>query len=158
MDDMRSYPTKLFTSATLTAALVFSSSALVYSFDAGRIDAIKLTARDRAVIIQSVLKDIFSRRRNYEGRYFILSEGIRPEWLPKIPGYELLLVNRKQIETRQESLPYYDVQLRESGRKVRVDVYLYTSEAGKDPEVILYYRFRKVRGKWRGKFWGGAGA
>ena len=85
----------------------------MYSFDAGQIDAIKLTARDRAVIIQSVFKDIFSRGRNYEGRYFILSEGIRPEWLPKAPGYELLLVNRKQIETRQESFPHYDVQLRE---------------------------------------------
>jgi hypothetical protein len=61
---------------------------------------VTLTDRDRAVIIRSVARDLFRPGRNYEGKQYIVADGIQPNWLPKIRGYEIVLRTRRHITNR----------------------------------------------------------
>jgi len=118
---------------------------------------IKLTDHDRATIIGSVARNIFKPGSTYEGQYFIVADGIQPEWIPKIPGYQLSLVTRKQIDSSNQ-LPCYVVRLQLLKTSVRVTVHLYTAESGTNPEVMLYYSYRRVGLKWRVRYLGGGGS
>ena len=56
-----------------------------------KVKQIKLTDHDRASIISSVARDLFKTGHNYGGKHFILADGIRSEWIPKITGYDVTL-------------------------------------------------------------------
>jgi hypothetical protein len=118
---------------------------------------IKLTNHDRAAIIGSVARNIFKPGSTYEGQYFIVADGVQPDWIPKIPGYQLSLVRRKEIDSSNQ-LPCYVVKLQPLKTSVRVTVHLYTAESGATPEVMLYYSYRRVGLKWRVRYLGGGGS
>jgi hypothetical protein len=122
-----------------------------------RLSKIKLTDHDRAAIIGSVARNIFKPGSTYQGQYFIVADGIQPEWIPNIPGYQLSLVTRKQTDSSNQ-LPGYVVRLQPLKTSVRVTVHLYTAESGKTPEVMLYYSYRRVGLKWRFRYLGGGGS
>jgi hypothetical protein len=118
---------------------------------------VKLTDHDRAAIIGSVARNIFKPGSTYQGQYFIIAPGIQPEWIPNIPGYQLSLVTRKQADSSNPLLCYI-VRLQPLKTSVRVTVHLYTAESGTTPEVMLYYSYRRVGLKWRGRYLGGGGS
>jgi hypothetical protein len=122
-----------------------------------KVQQIKLTDHDRASIIGSVARDLFKTGRNYEGKHFILADGIRSEWIPKIAGYDVTLVSRDDIETVGMRVFYYVVQLRALRRSVHVTVTGYDSETKNLPHVVLHYSFRRAGNQWRGKYLWGAG-
>jgi len=119
--------------------------------------AINLTDRDRAAIIGSVARDLFRTGRNYEGKHFILADGIRPNWIPIIPGYDVTLVTRNEIESVRAPIYYYVFSLRPLKHSVRVTVHLYDSETKTFPHVMLFYSYYCVGSKWRGLSRGGGG-
>src|SRR5712691_2473743 len=80
---------------------------LLLSSIAGAAPRIKLTDRDRAAIVGSVTRDLFRVGRNYEGKHFILVDGIQPNWIPRIPGYDISLVTRNEIESARAPIYYY---------------------------------------------------
>ena len=118
---------------------------------------IKLTDHDRASIIGAVIRNIFKPGSNYEGKYFVLAEHLRPQWIPKLAGYDVSPVNAKQIESSSTPLYYYVLWLRSLKRSVHVTVHLYDSENRTDPHVILFYSYRRSGQRWRGRFLGGGG-
>jgi hypothetical protein len=118
---------------------------------------IKLTDHDRAAIIGSVARNIFKPGSTYEGQYFIVADGIQPEWIPKIRGYQLTLVTRKQIDSSNQ-LPCYVVSMRPMTTSVQVTVHLFSAESGTTPEVMLYYSYRRVGLGWRVRYLGGGGS
>lgn len=122
-----------------------------------KVRQIKLTDHDRASIIGSVAKDLFKTGHNYKGKHFILADGIRANWIPKIAGYDVTLVSRDDIETAGMSVFYYVVQLRALRQSVHVTVTGYDSETKNVPHVVLHYSFRRAGNKWRGKYLWGAG-
>jgi len=117
---------------------------------------IQLTDQDRAAIVGSVARNIFRPGSNYEGKHFILADGIRAEWIPKIVGYDVTLVTRKEIETANTRIFYYVVQLCASTKSVHVTVTGYDSES-KDLHVVLHYSYWRAGHGWRGKYLWGAG-
>jgi hypothetical protein len=64
-----------------------------------KVQQIKLTDHDRASMIGFIAGDLFKTGHNYEGKHFILADGIRSEWIPQIAGYDVRLVLRDDIET-----------------------------------------------------------
>ena len=127
----------------------------VCALQAQQSSALKLADTDRAMITRSVLRSIFKPGSAYEGKYLIFANGIRREWLPKIAGYELALVTQRQLESSEDSTHYWVVSLEPLRRSVRVAVHLYDLSDGGIPEVMLYYSYHRVNGKWRGRYlWG----
>ncbi len=114
-----------------------------------------LTGEDRAAILQYVIRDIFNPKRNYEGSHYLFADGARSEWLPRIPNFNLILINRQQLESLE--VPYYVIRLKPSAHSVNVTVTLYDKSGERDPELELYYQFRRIKGKWRGIPKGGWG-
>ena len=116
----------------------------------------KLTDRDRATIVASVTRSLFRPGANYEGKHFILANGIRAEWLPKIFGYDVRLVTREELQQTTARIFYYVFQLRPLKRSVQVTVTAYDSETKTLSHVDLHYSYRRTRHGWRGKYlWGG---
>jgi hypothetical protein len=128
-----------------------------YGFLERQSSKIELTDNDRAAIIQSVLRKIFNPKSNYEGRHFIFAEGIRSEWIPKISGYNLVLVTREEINAFEEPPHYYVIQLEPTAKSVEVIVNLYDREDERYPEVNLHYSYRRINGNWRGEYLYGSG-
>ena len=122
-----------------------------------KVQQIKLTDHDRASIISSVARDLFKTGHNYGGKHFILADGIRSEWIPKITGYDVTLVSRGDIEAASMPIFYYVVQLRALRQSVHVTVTGYDSETKDLPHVELHYSFRRAGNRWRRKYLGGAG-
>jgi hypothetical protein len=122
-----------------------------------KVQQIKLTDHDHASITGSVARDLFKTGHNYEGKHFILADGIRSEWIPKIAGYDVTLVSRGDIEAASMPIFYYVVQLRALRQSVHVTVTGYDSETKDLPHVELHYSFRRAGNRWRGKYLGGAG-
>ena len=117
----------------------------------------KVSHQDRAIIIGSVVKDIFRPGRNYEGEHFLLASGLRAEWIPKIPNYNLRLITQNEIESSARPIYYYVLRLRPQKRFVHVNAFLYDSENKSEPHVILFYRYHRVGNRWRGGFRYGGG-
>jgi hypothetical protein len=116
----------------------------------------KLTDRDRAAIVASVARHLFRPGANDEGEHFILADGVRAEWIPKIRGYEVKLVTREELQNTTTRIFYYVFQLRASKRSVHVTVTAYDSETKTLPHVDLHYSYWRTRHGWRGKYlWGG---
>ena len=117
----------------------------------------KLADRDREAIVQSVLREVFDSRRNAEGEHFILTEGIKAEWLPNIPNFKLTPATRQELKAFEKPPHYYVVRLRPMDSSVEVVVNLFDMSDERHAEVELHYSYRKVRGKWRGKYLFGGG-
>ena len=117
---------------------------------------VKLTDRDRGAIVASVARNLFKPGANYEGEHFILADGIRAEWIPKISGYEVRLVSREELRHTSTRIFYYVFQLRPSTRSVHVTIRAYDSETT-DLHVELHYSYSRTRHGWRGKYLWGAG-
>ena len=122
-----------------------------------KVQQIKLTDHDHASITGSVARDLFKTGHNYEGKHFILADGIRSEWIPKIAGYDVTLVSRGDIEAASMPIFYYVVQLRALRQSVHVTVTGYDSETKDLFHGELHYSFRRAGNRWRGKYLGGAG-
>ena len=118
---------------------------------------IQLTDQDRSAIIRSVTRNIFKSESTYQGKYFILADGIRPRWIPRIAGYDLALITRQEIQSTNTPLYYYVLWLRPLKRSVYVTVHLYDSKTGTFPHVMLFYSYYRVGRKWRGLPRGGGG-
>jgi hypothetical protein len=128
-----------------------------YGFLEGQSKRIKLSDKDQAAIIQSVLREIFNPKSNYEGTHYILAEGVRPEWVPRISGYTLKVVTRMEINSFEENPHYYVIRLEPMANSVEVTLNLYNREDERNPEVYLYYSYRRINSKWRGKYLYGGG-
>jgi hypothetical protein len=124
---------------------------------AAAVPRMKLSDRDRAAIIGSVARDLFKPGHNYEGKHFILFNGIRPEWLPKLPGYDVRLLSQEEIDSARVPIYYYALWLRPQKHSVRVTVHLYDSETKTLPHVMLFYLYYRVEHGWRGLPRGGGG-
>jgi hypothetical protein len=116
----------------------------------------KLTDRDRASIVASVVRRLFTS--NFEGERFILADGLRAEWIPTIPGYDVKLVTREQLQNTTTHIFYYVIQLRPEKRSVHVTVTAYDTEKKDKICVELHYSdSRRWWHGWRGKYlWGGS--
>ena len=141
-------------SVILLSALLCCSNTIGQST---HLPQITLTDYDRASIIGSVARNLFRPGSTYEGKHFILADGVRPEWIPKVAGYDVAVVTRKEIESSSTPLYYYAFRLRPLRRSVHVTVDLYDSETGTFPHVILHYSYRRAGRKWHGKYLWGAG-
>ena len=117
---------------------------------------LSLTDRDRAAIVAFVARTLFRPSANYEGRYFILADGMRAEWIPKISGYDVRLVSREELQRTNADIFYYVFNLRPSKRSVHVTVNAYDSQT-KTLHVFLQYSFWRTRRGWRSKYLGGGG-
>ena len=117
---------------------------------------IKLTNRDRAAIVASVTRTLFRPGANYEGQHFILADGVRAEWIPRISGYDLRLVSREELEHSHARIFYYVFNLRPLKRTVHVSVNAYDSQT-KTLHVFLQYSYWRTRRGWRSKYLGGGG-
>lgn len=148
----------LFRATLLVALSLYTFGVQAHSSSSKGKRVIELTGKDRATIIQSVLRLVFNDKSNTEGTHLILANGMRPEWMPKIPKFNLILSTRREIERLKEPSYYYVIQLNQLKGTVRVTVDLYCS--GKDeiyPEVDLNYSYYKRLGKWWGRFLYGGG-
>ena len=117
---------------------------------------IKLTDRDRGAIVASVARNLFKPGANYEGEHFILADGLRAEWIPKISGYDVKLVSRDDLRHTSTRIFYYVFQLRPLTKSVHVTVRAYDSETKDQLHVELHYSYLRTRHGWRGKYlWGG---
>ncbi len=128
-----------------------------YGFSGEQDSRIRLADEDRAAIIQSVLRDVFNPKSNYEGEHLILAEGIRSEWIPKISGFNLKLMSRQELKSLEESPHYYVVRLKPTAKLVEVIVNIYDLKDERYPEVDLHYNYRRINGKWRGRYLYGGG-
>jgi len=117
----------------------------------------KLSDHDRASIVGSVVRNIFKSGSTYEGKYFVLGDNLRPKWIPRVAGYDLALITRKEIESSKASLNYYVLWLRPLKNSVHVTVRLYDSQTGTFPHVIVFYSYQRAGHKWRGRPLGGGG-
>ena len=118
---------------------------------------IKLTDRDRATIVASVARTLFRPGANYEGQHFILADGLRAEWIPKISGYDIRLVSREELQHSNTRIFYYVFNLRPLKRSVHVTVTGYDSETKTLPHVFLGYSYWRTSRGWRSKYLGGGG-
>ena len=87
----------------------------------------------------------------------MLGDNLRPKWIPKVVGYDLALITRKEIESSKTSLNYYVLWLRQLKHSVHVTVHLYDSQTGTFPHVMVFYSYRRAGHKWRGRPLGGGG-
>jgi hypothetical protein len=101
---------------------------------------VKLSDHDRASIVGSVVRNIFKSGSTYEGKYFVLGDNLQPKWIPKVVGYDLALVTRKEIESSKTSLNYYVLWLRPLKNSVHVTVHLYDSQTDTFPRETKIIR------------------
>jgi hypothetical protein len=127
------------------------------SVPVGAASRIKLTDRDRATIVASFARTLFRPGVNYEGQHCILADGLRAEWIPKIPGYDVRLVTREELQHSNSRIFYYVLLLRPLKRSVHLTVTAYDSETKTLPHVILHYSYWRTRRGWRSKYLGGGG-
>jgi hypothetical protein len=158
MENMKRYLLKARTLIVIflaAASFAFSVSPTrgLYNYS----ESIKLADIDRAEIVQSVLREVFNPEHNIEGEHLILADGIRPDWLPQIPKFNLILVSRRELESYATPPRYYVVRLKPMAASVRVTVNIYDMSDERYPEVELYYSYRKKSGKWKGKYLYGGG-
>src|SRR2546423_7524654 len=126
---------------------LFTFSVQAQSFSNRRTRTIELTDKDRATIVRSVFRSVFNTKNNIEGTHFILTDGLRPEWIPKISKFNFILVTRQEIESLPEARDYYVIELKPMRGSVKVNVRSY-NKMEKYFTVSLYYSFYRRRGNW----------
>lgn len=143
-------------SATITLIGVLSLHLFWPAFtiaDRGRA-SIKLSNSDRAVIVQLVLRDLFRPSKNAKGKYFILAEDIQPQWIPKIVGYDLSVVSREDLRSFPNPPHFFRLMLNPGQKTINVVVHFTELKWEQYPEVGFFYKYRRVDGRWRGRYEG----
>ena len=157
MNPSQQFSARLFRISLLAPVLLCAFFLPSHGILGGQRNRITLTDSDRATIIQSVLREVFNPKSNYEGEHLILAEGIRSEWIPRISGFNLKLMSREELESFEEPPHYYVIRLKLTSKIVEVIVNIYNMKDERYPEVDLHYSYRRLNGKWKGKYLYGGG-
>jgi len=74
---------------------------------------------------------------------------------PGIRGYELVVVERAQLQTFSEPVHFYKISLIPGRKMVAVRVYFTELKWERYPEIGMFYGYRRVGpNRWRGKYQG----
>lgn len=114
----------------------------------------RLADKDKAQILKSILLDENLKNREARDIINLSLENIAPRLIPAIEGISFVFMDRKQIkEKTQSGLSYYafgPFKLEGPNVLIKFGHYFENVQGGASYSGGLTYKFRRVRGKWKG--------